>query len=287
LSINNEDLRARIEPVHLHQVLMNLVINARDAMNEYGAIEISLHRETIKSHCNACHENLREEFVVISVNDTGSGMDSHVVSKIFDPFFTTKEVGKGTGMGLSVVHGLVHGVGGHILANSQPGAGTTISICLPLVESLKIATRPSSTLVPGDRGILAGLKVMLVDDEVMLCHLWGEVLGHHGAEVSIFTNPLEALRTFEKDPDSVDLVITDQNMPELSGSDMARTMLCIRSNVPMILCTGHAENVNEAKTLELGFAAFLQKPVDIEEFFRVLPDLALTDHGRPGIRNLV
>lgn len=286
LSIDDEDLIARIEPVHLHQILMNLVINARDAMNDYGAIDISVHREAINSHCNACHEKLQDEFVVISVTDTGYGMDPEIVSRIFDPFYTTKEVGKGTGMGLSVVHGLVHGVGGHVQVNSQPGAGSTISICLPLVESQDVKTTPSTTHVSGDRGVLTGLRVMLVDDEVMLCQMWGEVLGHHGAEVSVFTNPLDALRSFEQDPERADLVITDQNMPELSGSDMAKEMLRIRPNVPMILCTGHAENMNERKSRETGFAAFMQKPVDIQELLRVLQDLALIDRSSTGISKL-
>jgi PAS domain S-box-containing protein len=284
-SMEDEDLRACIEPVHLHQILVNLVINARDAIDEYGTIDISAYRKTITSYCSACHEDLRDEYVVISVTDTGSGIALDAQSKIFDPFFTTKAVGKGTGMGLSVVHGLVHAIGGHIQVNSQAGAGTTIGICLPVIQPGDAEARSLPVHDTNERGEISGLKVMLVDDEVMLCQMWGEVLGHHGADVSIFTSPVEALRAFEQNPEGADLVITDQNMPELSGSEMAKSMLRLRKDLPVILCTGHAENIDEEKAKEIGMVAFMSKPVDIKELLIMLKDLGLADRAPIGPNN--
>ncbi len=259
--IEDEALCAEIQPVQLHQILLNLAINARDAIEEYGQIDISAARRNLSGFCDACHESFGGDYVEISVSDTGNGIPDHLLSKIFDPFFTTKEVGKGTGMGLSVVHGILHALGGDITVESEQGKGTTIRILLRAVDKSEIET--AAPELGGINDSLAGLNIMVVDDEHAMVSMLHEFLTMHGAEVTACNLPLDALATFERNPDSFDMIITDETMPLISGLDLAKAMLKLRPDLPIILCTGYSAHVNADIAAQNGIAGFMHKPFDI------------------------
>ena len=269
--IDEQDLRARIQPVHLHQILMNLAINSRDAVGEYGRIDVSLSRRTLSDTCDACHQRFDGDYVVLTVQDSGQGIAEHLRKKIFDPFFTTKDVGKGTGMGLSVVHGIVHALGGHInVANAQEG-GALISILLPVTESaMDIEETHRLVCPPTEEGVLSGLRIMVVDDEQAMSSMLTELLSVHGAEVTVFNLPTLALADFLHYPDSIDMVITDETMPGLSGLDMSKAMLEIRPDLPIFLCTGYSESVNAEIAQQNGLAGFMHKPLEIAKLLQMM-----------------
>jgi PAS domain S-box-containing protein len=264
LRFEGEGLKARAHPAQLYQILLNLVINARDAIDGQGAIGISLARFAGDGICHACNREFGGEYLELSVRDSGSGIPEHLLGKIFEPFFTTKPAGQGTGMGLSVVYGHVHDLGGHIRINSQVGQGTTIAILLP--EEHEDAGSPDDVVPSGDAEVnrrIAGLRIMVVDDETAVSSMLGDLLSFHGAQALIFDRPGEALSAFERDPAGVDLVITDQNMPGLSGLEMAKSMLQLRPDLSVILCTGHSEHVDEVIAIRSGIAEFIYKPIDV------------------------
>jgi len=264
-------LRARIQPVHLHQILLNLAINARDAFAGGGQIDISLAKRHVAGVCDGCHESFTGDYVELSVSDTGSGIPALVLTKIFDPFFTTKDVGKGTGMGLSVVHGVVHGVSGHLTVQSVIGTGTTFRVFLPVVADNIESESPDvlPALDPADK-VLAGRRILVVDDEHAIAAMLRELLIMHGAQVSAYDAPLKVLAAFERYPDSVDLVITDETMPGASGLDLAKAMLKIRPRLPILLCTGYSDHVNEELAKKNGLVGFVRKPVNIAQFLQLV-----------------
>ena len=270
----DENLRALIQPVQLHQILMNLAINARDAIGEYGRIEIRLARRRLSGICDSCHEPFSGDYVEIAVSDTGMGIPAHQLPKIFDPFFTTKEVGRGTGMGLSVVHGIVRALGGHVRVNSEAGRGTTFHILLPGVASVVQGTFEHAMDIPHVDNLLQGLRIMVVDDEHAMSSMLEELLGMHGAKVSAYNHPLEALSAFTRDSGSVDMVITDESMPEMSGIDMSRTMLNQKPDLPILLCTGYSENVNPKIAAQVGILGFMVKPLVVSELLQWIQKLA-------------
>jgi|GEM_PF-997922 len=264
LEIQNENISARIQPVHLHQILLNLVINARDAIAEYGRIDVVLTSHPYSAVCDACYEPFSGDFVELAVRDTGEGIPALFRSNIFDPFFTTKDVGKGTGMGLSVVHGLTHALGGHIMVESEMGKGTTLRVLIPAMTGEVLSTpQEVARKIDIPAGVLCGLRILVVDDEPTIASMLNELLSLHGAKVSAFNRSADALATFSRDPQAVDLVITDGTMPELSGPDMARAMLKIRPNTPILLCTGFSQHVNAQIAEQIGLAGFMYKPLDI------------------------
>ena len=279
--IEDADLHARIEPVQLHQIILNLVINARDAIGEYGRIDVTLARRAVSVECAACHEFCSGDYVELTVSDSGQGIPDHVLAKIFDPFFTTKDVGKGTGMGLSVVHGIVHSVGGHIVVECVEGKGTSMRILLPTVATEETCAKSvvATPLPESADNMLAGLRIMVVDDEHAMSSMLTELLTMQGAQVAAYNFPLEALAAFTANPDSVDVVITDETMPKLSGLDMARAMLKLRPNKPIILCTGHSTHVTEDSARLAGIAGFMHKPLEMPDLLQLIQER--TGRARP------
>ncbi len=271
VQIEDDSIVIAMHPVQLHQVLMNLMINARDAMSGYGSISISLKKVVLpRSICISCHQNFAGEFVELLVRDNGKGMSEATIAKIFDPFYTTKPTGQGTGMGLPVVHGIVHGAGGHVMLESEPGLGTVFRILLPLVSGSAHVMENRQVVAESAGNPLQGLRIMVVDDERVMASMLEELLVMQGAVVRAFINPVEALRVFMHDPDGYDLVISDQTMPELSGLDMVRAMHMVRASFPAILCTGYSDNVDSAISQEHGISAFLYKPLNTKEIFGVI-----------------
>lgn len=275
--VTNEQLKTRIQPVQLHQILMNLIVNARDAIGEYGSIVVSLRQGSQSGMCYACHQSYSGDYIELTVCDSGGGIPEQLLTKIFDPFFTTKEVGKGTGMGLSVVHGIVHTLGGHIrLASSE--AGTSIHILLPLAEvsALSVTNKRQSPEVV--EGSLSGFNIMVVDDEYAMVSMLKEILTIYGAKVSPYNSPIEALSAFERNPTDFDLVITDETMPKLSGLDMAKIMLKLRPQLPILLCTGYSDHLNQEVAKQNGIAGFMYKPVDLPKMLQWIKDRRYAIH---------
>jgi signal transduction histidine kinase len=265
---SDPDLKVHIQPVNLHQIILNLTVNARDAMGEYGRIDIKISKQTVSDQlCASCKQAFSGSFIKISVTDTGSGIDGHLLQNIFNPFFTTKEVGKGTGMGLSVVHGLVHKLGGHIEVESTLKKGSKFSIWLPEAVSEQVTVNLNDILeVTG--GTLAGIRIMIVDDEISMSTVLKEFLTMQGALTSVFNSPVAAFDAFEEHPDQVDIVITDETMPGLTGMHLAELMLKQRPELPIILCTGYSEHATPALAEKAGLAGFFRKPLKLNDILR-------------------
>jgi len=249
------------DPIQINQVVMNLCINASQAMEQTGGcITITVKKVILDEGSAGRWPDLpKGNYVRISVSDTGPGIDSKILDRIFDPYFTTKEPGKGSGMGLAVVHGIVKNSGGDIAVDSEPGRGATFIILLPLTaEKSEDETEPTEDLPMGNE------TVLLVDDEKSLLHMTQEMLAHLGYQVKAEMNPIDALALFQSKSDSFDLVITDMTMPQMTGVVFAEKLLAIRQDIPIIICTGHSALVDEEKAKELGLAAYVMKPVNMQ-----------------------
>ena len=254
-------------PGEIQQILMNLATNAALAMEDHvGTLEISLSDVDFTPESPLLGPDiLPGEYVQLAVKDTGAGMAPEVMKRIFDPFFTTREVGKGTGMGLAVVYGIVKDLQGIITAESEPGIGSTFRVLLPKIR-LDVdseQTKPEGTSRGNER-------VLFVDDESFLAELGRERLSRLGYTVTALTDATEALTLFSRDPSQFDLVITDQSMPKLTGLHLARKLLKIRSDIPIILLTGHSDSVTPEKVKEAGIREFLMKPLAKEELAAVV-----------------
>jgi PAS domain S-box-containing protein len=260
------------DPIQMHQVVMNLCANAEYAMRESGGLlELKLEHVAGEPDGIGTHPDLREgSYVRLTVRDTGAGMTPEVAQHIFEPFFTTKGVGEGTGMGLAVVHGIVISHGGVIHVESEPGQGTTFSIYFPEVEAESIQGEDN----PFQQEIFMGRgNILFVEDEEPLAKLGGEAIRGLGYEVMVRTSSVEALEVFRADPFRFDAVVTDQTMPNITGEALAREMLQIRPDVPIILCTGFSHAITSEKAKAMGIRAFLLKPLLIKDLGRALREV--------------
>jgi PAS domain S-box-containing protein len=250
-----------ISPVQLHQVLMNLGVNARDAMARTGLVEIRAERAFLdhSTACASCHQNFSGTYLMISVRDSGSGITPENLMRIFDPFFTTKDVGRGSGLGLSVLHGIVHSANGHIKVLSVPGDGTEFRIYLP--PHSKGSERLTGESKLDEEKLPVRGHIMVVDDEASIVRFMTLLLEQLGCRVTGLTSASEALAAFKADPYAVDLVLTDQTMPELSGVELARAMLACRSDIPIVLSTGYSNVIDDDTARQIGIRRFLIKPV--------------------------
>jgi len=260
-----------LDPVQLEQVLMNLCINARDAMQGAGTLNIALKKTTHRdSVCTSCHQPVRGTYVELAVSDTGPGISDEVVERMFEPFFTTKETGRGSGMGLSIVHGVVHEHEGHIVVDATPGRGARFRVLFRPMENAEGESIRAEALGPVSASRRLEGRVLLVDDEPAVAEFMAELLGSWGLEVIVQLNPVEAQTLFVADPGKYNLVVTDQTMPRLTGLDLARTFLALRPDLPVILYTGYAERLTEAQRRGSNIHAFATKPIDIGAFFMLV-----------------
>lgn len=245
----------------IQQVIMNLCTNAAQSMDENGGIlEIELISTNLSANELLSEPNLSPgPYVQLSVKDNGTGIAQQDLSKIFDPYFTTKEFGKGSGMGLAVVAGIVKSFGGMIKVNSQLGQGTTVFVYFPKVEGTS-----NEELVDTESLPMGNERALVVDDEEYIVDVTKLRLEHLGYQVTATTSSSEALELFESQPDVFDIVISDQTMPEMTGDDLARKILAIRANIPIIICTGHSSKMDKEKANQIGISAFIMKPVDKE-----------------------
>ncbi|WP_372874046.1 PAS domain S-box protein [Pseudomonas sp.] len=255
---------ALVDPVQLEQVLMNLCINARDAMGSVGRLHIALQRIVQPpTSCASCQQTFTGDYLMLSVQDSGPGISGQVQLHMFEPFFTTKAPGQGSGMGLSMVHGIVHEYGGHILLDSCAGQGASFRVLIPpLVQSVTQASAGHSSLAQdGQRARLRG-RVAVVDDEAMVAEFMAERLSQWGLEVSLWGDAEQASVQLLNDPYAWDLVILDQCMPRLTGLQLARRLLAARGDWPIALYTGFSEQLDEAAVLAQGIRALMRKPLD-------------------------
>ena len=279
------------DSTQIHQVLMNLCTNAAHAMQENGGIlEIGIQdmgfglrsanyqkdekRSTLVGHAsvstgqaNQISESQIEyldilpgPYLKLTVRDTGIGMSPDVLARIFDPYFTTKEKAHGTGLGLSVVHGIIKSHGGSITVESKPGQGTAFHVYLPRMEYSKetgdkMAASPYKGIPTGHE------RILFVDDEQALVDIGRQMLEHLGYELITRTSSIEALELFKTEPDAFDLIITDMTMPNMTGDKLAKAMMKIRPDIPIILCTGFSERITEENAWEIGIRKLAMKPL--------------------------
>jgi len=281
----------RGNPTQLVQVLVNLCVNARDAIgNQHGSIDLETglvgpqdgsaeDRSRPRLQGNSPPRDAQHlataplqpgtQYLCIKVRDTGSGMDVRTMERMFEPFFTTKEIGKGTGLGLAAVHGIVSAHGGVVAATSKPGHGTTFDIFIPT-----IAAEPTSGEADAvDDKPCGSESILIVDDEPQVSSMLAKMLGRIGYKVDCFNSAPEAIEAFRRAPHSWSLVITDQTMPQMTGLELAKRILAQSPNLPVILCSGYTDSVPAEMVTAAGIKAFLTKPVDHASLARTIREL--------------
>lgn len=245
------------DPTQLHQIIINLGTNAYHAMEkEGGTLKITLNKaELLPLELKTRALKNKEEFIEITCQDSGYGINSDTISKIFDPFFTTKENGKGTGMGLSIIYGIVKDYNGLITVDSKLNTGTTFHVYLPIVKRNLDVEISDSTILSGNE------KILFIDDEPTILKLAKDLLESLGYKVTTAEVSIDAINIFSDKPDYFDLVITDQIMPDLSGLNLAKKIIEIRSDIPIILCTGHGALLNKETIKNHGIRGLISKPI--------------------------
>jgi signal transduction histidine kinase/ActR/RegA family two-component response regulator len=245
-------------PTQLNQILINLSTNAHHAMPYGGILEISLENVDLDEESAAQYPDLNPgRYVNLNVSDTGQGISAKEMHRIFDPYFTTKDVGKGTGMGLSVVHGIVKSHEGTISVQSEYGKGTTVSIFFPVVEKQAvIETETVEELPTGNE------RILFVDDEESILNAGRVTLERLGYQVEVRPNPVEALELFRINPGQFDLVITDMTMPKMTGDHLVQEILKIRPDMPIFISTGFHEKIDEEKAKQIGIRQYIEKPLN-------------------------
>jgi PAS domain S-box-containing protein len=246
------------DPTDLHQITMNLCTNAIQAMQRGGVLGVALVRSELSERRMLARGSLSPgAYVRLIVSDTGSGIPSAILERIFDPFFTTKGVGQGTGLGLSLVHGIVNDLGGAIDVASATGEGTRFDVWLPVAAEMPMPTREPSQALPLGRG----QTVMIVDDERALVALAEESIAQLGYEPVGFDSSAAALRAYRDAPDRFDAVVTDESMPDLSGTELATEIRRLRPSIPIILMSGHGSLGLSQRGTQIGINEILLKPL--------------------------
>jgi len=250
------------DSTQIHQAVMNIITNAYQAMAETGGkLSVSLKKIDLDRFHTIDPGLKAGKYAYMAIADTGTGMDQSITQKIFDPFFTTKDKSKGTGLGLSVVHGIVTSLGGSIKVYSEPGKGSTFHVYFPLNEKECEENEIETTEVL-QRGTE---RILLIDDEEPIVFMEERMLKRMGYTVFSRIDSRDALETFRSSPDAFDLVITDKNMPKLSGDQLAVELIKLRKDIPIILCTGFSESSSEELLLASGIKKVLLKPVNMKE----------------------
>lgn len=251
------------DPTQIHQIIMNLCTNAYHALQETGGkLEVSLKEIYISYEQSLDRVGMKiGKHIELMVKDSGHGMEPQVIERIFEPYFTTKEQGKGTGLGLSVIHGIVKSHGGDITVSSRPGNGATFKVYLPIIDDIEEEIHVIEPLI----AINGEERILLVDDEAQIIDIEQQILERLGYKVTPKTDSEEALEEFAAQPDRFDLVITDMTMPKMTGDQLARRMMDIKPQIPVILCTGFNEAISEEKALAMGIDKFVMKPIVKDE----------------------
>ncbi len=271
-NIDTQSGTVMADSTQIHQVLMNLCTNAYQSMREIGGLlTITLHPVDIQRNDvkTAGFEVTPGPYMKIQVSDTGCGMTPAVMERIFEPYFTTKGKREGTGMGLALAHGIIKNHDGHIVVFSEPGKGSTFQVYLPrIISELNRTVRKEDDPLPGGKE-----RILVVDDEVTILEMEQQMLETLGYQVTASSNCVEAFRLFVGRPDDFDLIITDMTMPEMTGAELARKVLIIRPKIPIILCTGFSELIDEKKAKAIGIREYIMKPIVIREIAIVVRNL--------------
>jgi signal transduction histidine kinase/CheY-like chemotaxis protein len=259
------------DPTQIHQVILNLCTNAWHALEDRpGRIEIFLEKVCLDETEAAALSGIQPgAYARLSVSDTGKGMDSATLERIYEPFFSTKAPGEGTGLGLSVVHGIIKGHDAAITASSVPGQGTAFHLYFPAVEIEAEAVPAEALAAPRGRG----QRILYLDDEAALVSFASRALGRLGYEVSGFTHPVEAVQAFRANPQQFDVVMTDFNMPGQSGLQVAAELLAIRPGLPVVLSSGFISEEFKRNAQRVGIRHLIYKPNTIDGLGRVLGDI--------------
>jgi len=256
------------DPTQIHQVIMNLCTNAAHAMEEDGGV-LKIALENVEIGTSQEDQTAAKlppgAYLKLSVADSGIGIPTDNLDRVFDPFFTSKEQGKGTGMGLAVVHGIVKAYDGQILVESKENHGTTFDVFFPLLEDNEAHNQDDANPLPKGHE-----HILLVDDRPQLVHLQKQVLEGLGYTVTAQNNGLEVLAAIAAHRDAYDAVITDMTMPKMAGDLLAEKIKGMRSDLPVILCSGYSEKISNVKAREIGIDAFLMKPVGKTKLARTL-----------------
>lgn len=253
-------------PTQIHQIAMNLITNAYHAIEpDSGNIHIELCQIEIEE-TDGNDFLMDGEYVQLRITDTGCGIDPDIADKIFEPYFTTKGQGKGTGLGLAVVYGIVKAHGGDIKIYSEPGTGTTCNVYLPLMQ--KEAKVTEETEINSQQ--TGSERILLVDDEAPILRFAQQMLERLGYAVTTHSSSIDALNAFEDNPDAFDLVITDMTMPKMTGEQLSIALIRIKQDIPIIICTGFSEKINNEKAKALGIKGFLMKPIIKSELSRIV-----------------
>ncbi|WP_223904619.1 hybrid sensor histidine kinase/response regulator [Rhodoferax lithotrophicus] len=282
-------LNIRMDAGELNQMLVNLIINARDAIGEQGLIEVELHQVMIEGDiCSTSKTRLFGSYLALDVSDNGSGIAPEHLPRLFDPFFTTKEVGKGTGLGLSMVQGILRRSHGHIVVTSEPGQGSRFRLLFPIAQPAEPPAKADSdqqTIQPG-----LGQHIWVVDDEPTVVHYMGELLETAGYQIRLFTDPYQVVKAFKTSHAKVDLLITDQTMPGLNGVALTQQLLAWQPELPVILCSGYSDSISREEVLAAGIRRFYTKPVSAQILLNaVAEELVQTAHharlrSEPGLK---
>ena len=250
------------DPIQINQIMMNLCINASHTMEQTGGkLTITVENVLLDDNSAKDYPDLkRGKYVKLMVSDTGPGIDPKIIDRIFDPYFTTKGIGKGSGMGLAVVHGIVKSHSGAIKVDSTLGKGTQFSIFFPLTQGKAAVEAETIQEIP--RG---SETILFVDDEKSIVKMLQRMFERLGYKVQTATTPQDALDRFALNPDHFDLVITDMTMPQMTGVKLSEKLMEIRPDIPIIVCTGHSALVDEEKAKEMGLAAYVMKPIDMQK----------------------
>ena len=254
----------------IHQVIMNICTNAAHAMEQNGGVlSVSLATTMVSEAVAATIPDMTPgRFLKLTIQDTGHGMDADTLERIFEPYFTTKSPGEGTGLGLAVAHGIIKSHGAAISVVSEPGMGTVFHLYFPCADKTALVAAAHAHVKelpdPG-RG-----RILLVDDEPSIVELGKEMLGVLGYDVVTTDDPLNALSLFEESPDDFDAVITDMTMPHLSGDQLAKKMMAIRPDIPIIVSTGFSKRLTSEMAREMGIKAYLLKPLSMVELSKAL-----------------
>ncbi len=268
-NLNNHCRPVLADATQIHQILVNLFNNARQAMkNDTGVLDVVLEERHLDATKIPNAKLKTGNYAVITVTDTGHGMNPEVMQRIFDPFFTTKEVGQGTGLGLSVVHGIMENHQGTIMVESEPGEGTTFSLFFPTVEETPAEQKTDN--MPLQRG---SEHILVVDDEVVLTNFYASMLKHHGYQVTVCNEGKGALEIFQRNPEQFDIVITDQTMPGLTGESLCKALLQLRPDILIILMTGYSDQISEKQALSIGIKQYMLKPIDFKLMLQTLRGL--------------
>jgi len=263
-----------IDPVQLQQIVINLLINARDAIDGHGDVYVELRETNITEPltCASCEAPVSGKWVELGVADNGEGIEAEMLQKIFEMYVTTREPGKGTGIGLWLIHTLVHEYGGHIHLTSTPGQGTRFGILLPDADAVEEESAPrvrvSAIGVEGE--------VLVVDDDVSVSKFLAEVLRDGGYAVRVFNDSSAALAYMEDNIDQLSVLVTDQIMPQVSGLQLSRRAKQLRPNLPVILITGYTHTSDLMQVQELGLESCLKKPFRMDDLLQELGRLTQT-----------